>query len=116
ARPPPCGGRAPATRSGAEHGRWCSHAGCCRTARSTGSWWRSSRLWRIWRTAEGNAMDDVVGCLACDLTNGRQSAPGGRLEETAHWVVEHCVGPLGVGTLIVKPLRHVEHVAELSAE
>ena len=26
---------------------------------------------------------------------------------------EHCVGPLGVGTLIVKPKRHVLHVADL---
>ena len=30
------------------------------------------------------------------------------------WVVEHCVGPLGVGTLIVKPARHVVHMAELT--
>jgi ATP adenylyltransferase len=28
--------------------------------------------------------------------------------------VEHCIGPLGVGTLIVKPRRHVTEVAELS--
>ena len=28
-------------------------------------------------------------------------------------MVEHCVGPLGVGTLIVKPTRHVLHVADL---
>jgi diadenosine tetraphosphate (Ap4A) HIT family hydrolase len=27
--------------------------------------------------------------------------------------VEHCVGPLGVGTLVVKPKRHVVHVANL---
>jgi diadenosine tetraphosphate (Ap4A) HIT family hydrolase len=30
-------------------------------------------------------------------------------------VVEHCVGPLGVGTLIVKPIRHVTHLADLDA-
>jgi diadenosine tetraphosphate (Ap4A) HIT family hydrolase len=29
-------------------------------------------------------------------------------------VVEHCIGPLGVGTLIVKPKRHVVHVWELT--
>ena len=29
-------------------------------------------------------------------------------------MVEHCVGPLGVGTLIVKPKRHVVHVADLT--
>ena len=36
------------------------------------------------------------------------------MSETDDWVVEHSVGPLGVGTLIVKPRRHVVHVAELS--
>jgi diadenosine tetraphosphate (Ap4A) HIT family hydrolase len=29
--------------------------------------------------------------------------------------VEHCVGPLGLGTLILKPARHVTAVADLSA-
>ena len=28
--------------------------------------------------------------------------------------MEHCIGPLGVGTLIVKPKRHVVHVADLT--
>lgn len=28
--------------------------------------------------------------------------------------MEHCVGPLGLGTLIVKPARHVTAVADLS--
>ena len=31
-----------------------------------------------------------------------------------HWRVEHCVGPLGVGTLLVKPDRHVTCVADLT--
>lgn len=59
---------------------------------------------------------DVGGCLACDLTNGRQSLPGGLIWQSAHWRVEHCVGPLGVGTLLVKPLRHVEAIAELTVD
>lgn len=59
---------------------------------------------------------DIPGCLACDLTAGRRPCPGGRIDETERWVVEHCVGPLGVGTLIVKPRRHVVHVADLDAE
>lgn len=59
--------------------------------------------------------DDIDGCLACDLTRGRRALPGGRIHETAHWVVEHCVGPFGVGALIVKPLRHCEHLWELTA-
>jgi hypothetical protein len=40
----------------------------------------------------------LTGCLACDAV-----APGGRILETGGWIVEHCIGPLGVGTLIVKP-------------
>jgi diadenosine tetraphosphate (Ap4A) HIT family hydrolase len=35
---------------------------------------------------------------------------------TEYWLVEHCVGPLGLGTLIVKPKRHVTAVAELTIE
>ena len=56
----------------------------------------------------------MEGCLACELSRGERELPGGRICATEHLVVEHCVGPLGVGTLIVKPLRHVEHVWELS--
>lgn len=59
---------------------------------------------------------DVEGCLACDLNNGRQDLPGGRIYATEHWAVEHCIGPLGVGALIVKPLRHCLHVGDLTAE
>lgn len=54
-------------------------------------------------------------CLACDLAAGRQSLPGGLIHRTESWLVEHCVGPLGLGTLIVKPERHVTAVADLSA-
>jgi diadenosine tetraphosphate (Ap4A) HIT family hydrolase len=61
-------------------------------------------------------MVDVEGCLACDLTTGRRALPGGLIHETRSWRVEHCVGPLGVGTLLAKPKRHVVRVAELSAE
>ena len=33
-------------------------------------------------------------------------APGGIIWSNERWLVDHCVGPLGVGTLIVKPVRH----------
>lgn len=56
----------------------------------------------------------VDGCIACDLAEGRVPLPGGVIHETPHWLVEHCVGPLGIGTLIVKPKRHVVRVSELS--
>jgi hemoglobin len=59
---------------------------------------------------------DVLGCLACDLTHGRRPLPGGLVHATPSWRVEHCVGPLGVGTLLIKPLRHVESVGAMSEE
>ena len=58
----------------------------------------------------------MSNCLACDLTNGQIDLPGGRIHQTHYWVVEHCVGPLGVGTLIVKPLRHCVHMWELTSD
>jgi diadenosine tetraphosphate (Ap4A) HIT family hydrolase len=58
----------------------------------------------------------MEGCLACDLTEGRRDLPGGTIFETGGWIVEHCVGPLGVGTLVVKPRRHVVHLWELTEE
>jgi ATP adenylyltransferase len=60
-------------------------------------------------------MDDVVGCIACDLNWARRSLPGGLIFQTLHWRVEHCVGPLRVGTLVAKPKRHVMRLADLTA-
>ena len=59
---------------------------------------------------------NVDGCLACDLSRGRQNLPGGQIYATEHWVIEHCIGPFGVGALIVKPLRHCLHVSDLTTE
>jgi diadenosine tetraphosphate (Ap4A) HIT family hydrolase len=58
----------------------------------------------------------VEGCLACDLADGRLPLPGGVVHATDHWLIEHCVGPLPVGTLIVKPRRHVVHVWDLDED
>ena len=61
---------------------------------------------------DGGALTAAHDCLACDSIVAR-TAPGGCIHETEHWYVDHWVGPLGVGTLIVKPKRHVVHVADL---
>jgi hypothetical protein len=45
-------------------------------------------------------MDD---CMACALSDGRLPLPGGLIHRTAYWRVEHCIGPLGLGTLTVEP-------------
>lgn len=55
-------------------------------------------------------------CQACDLSHGLASLPGGLIHATGGWRVEHCVGPLGVGTLILKPERHVTAVADLTVK
>lgn len=55
-------------------------------------------------------------CEACALSDGRSPLPGGLLHRQHGWRVEHCVGPLGLGTLIVKPERHVTAVADLTVE
>jgi hypothetical protein len=43
-------------------------------------------------------MDD--DCLACDLASGRRPLPGGLIHSTESWLVEHCVGPLGLGDIV----------------
>ena len=58
----------------------------------------------------------MLGCLACELTAGQRALPGGLIHETPQWVVEHCVGPLGLGALVVKPKRHITHIWELNDE
>jgi diadenosine tetraphosphate (Ap4A) HIT family hydrolase len=54
-------------------------------------------------------------CYACRLTEGLEPLPGGRIYATKYWVVEHCTGPLAVGTLVVKPFRHCVHAGDLTA-
>ncbi|WP_030688490.1 HIT family protein [Streptomyces sp. NRRL B-1347] len=54
------------------------------------------------------------GCMACGFIGGDRSLAGGTLLRTACWVVQHSIGPLGLGTLAVMPVRHVVHVAELT--
>ena len=54
--------------------------------------------------------------MVLELRGSRQALPGGRIYETCFWVFEHCVGPLGVGTLLVKPFRHVTTLGDLVPE
>ena len=54
--------------------------------------------------------------MACDLVEHPSRIPGGRVATIGPWVVEHCIGPLGVGTMVVKPARHVTHLADLEPD
>jgi len=60
--------------------------------------------------------EPMVDCVACELSNGERYLPGGLIHRTRFWLVEHCIGPLGPGTLVVKPERHVTSVGELSED
>jgi diadenosine tetraphosphate (Ap4A) HIT family hydrolase len=55
----------------------------------------------------------VQGCLACDATAGRIDVPGGMIAETEHWHADHCIGPFGVGAVVVKTKEHVEDLWHL---
>jgi diadenosine tetraphosphate (Ap4A) HIT family hydrolase len=56
---------------------------------------------------------NVEGCLACDVLAGRVEVPGGTIDETEHWHVDHCLGPFGVGAVVVKTKEHVEDLWRL---
>jgi diadenosine tetraphosphate (Ap4A) HIT family hydrolase len=50
----------------------------------------------------------VIGCLACDISAGRTPVPGGLIAETRFWRADHCIGPFGVGAVVVKTKHHRE--------
>lgn len=62
----------------------------------------------------GRPTIEPVECLACELNARPDLVPGGRIATVGGWIVEHCVGPLGVGTVVVKPERHVTLLAALT--
>jgi diadenosine tetraphosphate (Ap4A) HIT family hydrolase len=59
---------------------------------------------------------DEQNCYACRLSRGEETLFGGTIHESVTWRIEHCMGPLGTGTLIVKPVRHVVDVHALTSE
>lgn len=58
-------------------------------------------------------MSDLAGCLGCEIASGQRVVPGGILHETPRWIVNHAVGRLNLGTLIVAPRDHVVAMADL---
>ena len=55
----------------------------------------------------------MAGCLGCDLLAGRRDLPGGIVHQTASWAVNHVIGPMNLGTLVVGPRQHVVAVCDL---
>jgi ATP adenylyltransferase len=58
-------------------------------------------------------MQDIAGCLGCDIVAGRCDVPGGIVHRTERWIVNHAVGRLNLGTLIVAPRDHIVAMADL---
>jgi diadenosine tetraphosphate (Ap4A) HIT family hydrolase len=58
----------------------------------------------------------VDDCLACRVNSGEMPAPGGVIAETEHWRADHCIGPFGVGAVVVKTKEHVGDFWALSPE
>jgi ATP adenylyltransferase len=56
----------------------------------------------------------VAGCLGCDLLAGRRDLPGGIVHATTSWAVNHVVGSMNLGTLVVSPRDHIVALADLA--
>ncbi|HEY0475977.1 MAG TPA: hypothetical protein VGD37_00550 [Kofleriaceae bacterium] len=58
-------------------------------------------------------MRAVDGCLGCAIVAGRCDVTGGIVHRTPSWIVNHAVGRLNLGTLVVAPRDHVVAVGDL---
>ena len=52
-------------------------------------------------------------CSGCDLAAVWLDPPSGILHQTTSWVVNHVVGSMNLGTLIVGPREHIVALADL---
>lgn len=59
----------------------------------------------------------LPGCVACRANRNEIVTPGGPLYDDGLWRLEHTFEPIPmVGWLVLKPLRHVEHLADLTPQ
>ena len=59
---------------------------------------------------------ELTACMTCRHDRGELFSVGGVIYQDTFWHIEH-ITPLAVpGWLVVKPIRHVEHVADLSGD
>jgi diadenosine tetraphosphate (Ap4A) HIT family hydrolase len=60
---------------------------------------------------------ETAECVGCRANRGEIRAPGGALWDDGLWRLEHTFEPFPmVGWLILKPLRHVESLADLTPD
>jgi diadenosine tetraphosphate (Ap4A) HIT family hydrolase len=55
----------------------------------------------------------MAGCFACDVNAGREPAPGGPIYRDDLWLADHGVDRFVRGNVVLKPLRHVDELADL---
>jgi diadenosine tetraphosphate (Ap4A) HIT family hydrolase len=53
-------------------------------------------------------------CLACQILAGTHTVPGGTIAENDWWVADHCLGPYGLGSVVIKTRTHRENLGDLS--
>ena len=56
---------------------------------------------------------DVIGCIGCDLFAGRRGLPG-IVRQSGSCAVNHVVGPMNLGTLVVGLQEHLTAIANLT--
>lgn len=53
-------------------------------------------------------------CLACQIMAGHQTVPGGTIAENDWWLADHCLGPYGLGAVVMKTKAHRENLWDLT--
>jgi diadenosine tetraphosphate (Ap4A) HIT family hydrolase len=53
-------------------------------------------------------------CLACQTLRGQTEVPGGTIAENDWWVADHCLGPYGLGAVVMKTKVHRENLWQLT--
>ena len=55
-------------------------------------------------------------CIACDVNAGRVQSPGGVIYQDGHWIADHGIDRLVRAYVVLKLLRHVHELADLSPD
>lgn len=78
--------------------------------------WRALDNYLLGKRSEAMELE-TADCVGCQANRGEIVAPGGALYDDGLWRLEHTFEPFPmVGWLILKPLRHVESLADLTPD
>jgi diadenosine tetraphosphate (Ap4A) HIT family hydrolase len=65
-------------------------------------------------TQNGHSSNSHPDCLACQILAGETQVPGGVIAENTWWIADHCLGPYGLGSVVIKTKAHRENLWELT--